>query len=504
MHDRQPRGAMTKRAAFFALVSAFASAGALAQPLSFRAVASTLPFTPLHSHVAGHLGESVIAFGGISGQGMHSIAQATGIVAFPLSVYNENIYLLDQGAGTLRTASTAHLSPALRQRLRKSNAGEVQFGSYLYVYGGYGPVSETEWFTAASALRIDLAVVDEAIRAGSPVPESAFTIIPCPQAEVAGTVIVKLGGGKFALVGGSNFRGDYGLGESNPQPFSNNYSDSVHIFDASQGYAAPTDTFTDAFWLHRRDLNAMPVTLPDGAPGATRSGFAMVCGVFNGPGPWENPATYALGDNGVMVFDTYTQKMNQYEAGNISFYNGDGQNRLVILGGLSFQVWDGTDFYYDFLVPWVTDITEQTMDDGNFVSGAERVIGQMPLPLTNTRLFLRPNIPVYDNGQVRLRDLPHNEHLIARTFGGLSAVNPGPEPTTFASANVYDVYVVVGVRGDVDKDGAVAFSDLNIILSQFGLIGPLFTYSGDLNLDGTVSFADLNIVLSNFGSSTPG
>jgi hypothetical protein len=51
--------------------------------------------------------------------------------------------------------------------------------------------------------------------------------------------------------------------------------------------------------------------------------------------------------------------------------------------------------------------------------------------------------------------------------------------------------------GDTNGDNMVNFSDLNTVLSEFGLTG--LGLSGDLNNDGTVNFADLNAVLSAFG-----
>jgi hypothetical protein len=127
---------------------------------------------------------------------------------------------------------------------------------------------------------------------------------------------------------------------------------------------------------------------------------------------------------------------------------------------------------------------------------SEVIIGRTPLPFTNTHLLLQDNIPHNANGQVMLDDMPHNEVLLGKIYGGLFAQEPGAAPVTFASSTVYKVYISVGVRGDANKDGIVNFSDLNAILSQFGGPG-----SSDLNLDGVVNFTDLNTVLSNFGAT---
>ena len=122
------------------------------------------------------------------------------------------------------------------------------------------------------------------------------------------------------------------------------------------------------------------------------------------------------------------------------------------------------------------------------------IIGNTPLPFTNTHLLLKSNIPSNGNGQVLLDDMPHNEVLIGRIYGGLFGQEASASPVTFASSTVYNVYMKVGVPGDVNKDGVVNFADLNAILGQFGQPG-----FADLNLDGVVNFADLNTVLLNFG-----
>lgn len=72
----------------------------------------------------------------------------------------------------------------------------------------------------------------------------------------------------------------------------------------------------------------------------------------------------------------------------------------------------------------------------------------------------------------------------------------GPDASTDASSGVWSFETAI--LGDVTGDNQVDFSDLNTVLTQFGLIAPGLT--ADVNGDGTVNFTDLNIVLSNFGA----
>ncbi len=485
--------------------SALLTAAASAQPLSVRWEATALPFSPLHSYTAGHLGDSVLFFTGISGQGLHNLVQGNGtIVAFPLSVFSDQVHMVDTGSSTLYSGSIAHFSEAMRNRLRITNAAEIQLGDTLYIYGGYGPIEGvSEWYTYASVVAVDLVAVDAALRANSPIPESAFTVLPSTAAQVAGASMIRMGG-MFALIGGSNFEGDYGLGFNNPQPFTNTYSDRVHIFDSSVSMTVPQETFVDPYWLHRRDMMAAPITLSNGE-GGTRYGFTVPGGVFNAVFPWENPLTYGVGDTEVATDVNFIQRMNQYEAGRVSLFSESaGANRIVLMGGITFQVYDEVfkEWYYDFTIPWSDTITELTCINGAYVADSEISIGETPLPVSNARFILAANMPTNVNEQIMLDDMPHNEHLIGRIYGGLAADSPSPEPPTWAASVVYNVYMAVGVRGDVNKDGVVNFSDLNILLGQYNQVGSLLP--ADLNLDGTVNFADLNVVLSNFNSTTPG
>ncbi|MBL0922222.1 MAG: hypothetical protein IBJ10_08860 [Phycisphaerales bacterium] len=491
-------------AALAGVAGGLGGAPASAQPVSVRWEASALPFTPLHSYASGSYGNGKVFVTGISGQGLHFLIQGHGeTVAFPLSVYSDKIYVLDESSGQLFTGGTAHLSASLRDRLRVTNSAQVQFGNTLYIYGGYGPVEGvSEWYTYASVVAVDLAAVDAAVRAGQPVPEAAFNVMASGASQVAGGNLVRMGD-KFALVGGSNFEGDYGLGFNNPQIFTNTYSDSVHVFDSTVSMTTPIETFVDPYWLHRRDMQALPITLGMGE--GSRYGFSAPGGVFNAVFPWENPLVYGLGDTEVTTDVKFIQKMNQYEGAHVSLYSAStGDNRLILMGGLTFQVYDDFfgEWYYDFTVPWSDTITQLTVNSGGaFVADSEIFVGSMPLPMSNGRFHVASNIPQNENHQILLDQVPHNEHLIGRVYGGLAADSASAEPPTWASSVVHNVYMAVGVRGDVNKDGVVNFADLNILLGQYNQSGAL---SADMNLDGTVNFADLNVVLSNFNSTTPG
>lgn len=57
--------------------------------------------------------------------------------------------------------------------------------------------------------------------------------------------------------------------------------------------------------------------------------------------------------------------------------------------------------------------------------------------------------------------------------------------------------LMVMCYGDADLDGLVSFSDMSVVLGNYGQAGAGLT--GDLNHDGVVDFTDLSLVLSNYG-----
>lgn len=60
---------------------------------------------------------------------------------------------------------------------------------------------------------------------------------------------------------------------------------------------------------------------------------------------------------------------------------------------------------------------------------------------------------------------------------------------------------VATCAGDANGDGSVDFTDLDIVLSDYGMSGPAGSLLGDLDSSGAVDFVDLNIVLSSYGTT---
>jgi autotransporter-associated beta strand protein len=66
------------------------------------------------------------------------------------------------------------------------------------------------------------------------------------------------------------------------------------------------------------------------------------------------------------------------------------------------------------------------------------------------------------------------------------------------NAAVKQVTIMPALYGDVNLDGTVDFSDLNILLANYGQSGKVWR-TGDFSHDGSVGLTDLSLLLSNYG-----
>lgn len=110
----------------------------------------------------------------------------------------------------------------------------------------------------------------------------------------------------------------------------------------------------------------------------------------------------------------------------------------------------------------------------------------------NANAWVRREVRVSDflapTSQMRLR-------FVARDEGTGSIVEAGVDDVT-----LFTVTTCTALAGDIDGDGAVDFTDLNLVLSSYSQTGAPGAIVGDADYDGVVGFADLNLVLSNYGS----
>ncbi|MFG0329562.1 MAG: hypothetical protein ACF8PN_06635 [Phycisphaerales bacterium] len=431
-----------RRYALAMVATGFIAGTAAAQVVSVRSeVDSSRSFTPLQSYTMAESHDGLLFFCGLKSMGRHDLAR-DGRESFPGEHFNRSVHLFDLDTKTTLSGSIEHFSATMLETLTVTNPQSVQYGDTLYIYGGYGPVSDSRgWATRDTVTTVDLAAVRDAIVQQQPIPESAFVSQTAPLAQVAGGRILKLGG-YHLLVGGAGFIGNY----ADIDNFVTQYSERIHLFDPNRSFIDPVRTWVDPEY-HRRDGNVTPITI--GPYGDQRPGFLFHGGVFKPgnefqPEAWEHPLTFDSGDMTVTVDRSFEQMMNQYEGARVSFHSeSKGENYIITMGGLSASRWDGSQFVPDFAIPWVIDASMITTRDGRAVD--ERIVGAAINPVTNTEFVPNAALPTNSIGQILWDELPPGETLLGHYYGGIEARSPGSSAITEASSRVYAVY------GTIDK-----------------------------------------------------
>jgi hypothetical protein len=412
---------------------------ALAQDISTSVeVSGSRSFVPLQSYAVGEIDGSLLFFCGLADMGLHSFGES----AFPVNKFSTMVHMVDRATGDVTSASISHLTAGKRRALTVTAPAYVQYGDTLYLYGGYGPpVGFADFHTRATVSAINLAAVKQAIEDAVPIQGSAIIVSTSSAAKVAGGGIVKFGD-RFALICGADADSEY---NNAPDP---EYSNVIHIFDRTVSMTAPVETLDDGLGfdspMHRRDVNVLPVTLPDS--GGTRPGFIVVCGVFESAVfPWENPLIWGEGDSLPFMDDTFVQHIGQYEGPIASFYSEARDiNHALIYSGISGYNYDSGsgEFNWNPSTPWTTEAAQLQIGSGVFLD--EAVVGEMPWPVTNARLIVEDSLPQNDLGQILIDQLPtETQILLGRIYGGIAADMPGDFPPTSGSSAVLDVYITV-------------------------------------------------------------
>lgn len=510
MKSQSTRQVRSLLATFAMTISLGAIAGTtVAQPAASRTELVSPNLGPIQSYSMGHLNGRLFFFNGISGMGLHGFAQ--GRESFPQNVFNEEIIMYDPATDTRYASGIDHLPTDLQLLLVVTNAAAVQYDEHLFIHGGYGHVPDgRRMATHGFVLDVDLSQIEAALLNGQPAPPAAFNILHSPESRVAGASIVKLGR-YYALIGGSNFVGDYGFAPT----FSSTYSKQVHIFDSELSHTEPVKTYFHA-QLRRRDLNASPITL--GSGGMKRHGFAIHAGVFKpneGFNVWEHPLVFDEADGTMWIERDFVQYMNQYHGPHASLHSEtNGANYFVTYGGLSSSNWDAENkrFLPNPIIPWVTDISLLVMNDDHFK--AETVIGQAEKPITNGELVVADHIATNAVGQILWDELPPGESLIGHIYGGIEAAFPANSAPTIASPNVYAAYITVdeirlrassvipGQNATLTVTGADAGETIQFAYSVRGR-GRTYVPSLDLRMDLKAPLEDLGAVVADeYGEAT--
>ena len=274
---------------------------------------------------------------------------------------------------------------------------------------------------------------------------------------------------------------------------------------------------------------------PFGDPPTDVSATALVFGVPNYDGVWLDDARLVMSDFGSVVeLDVTSDPMSPGVRTLIANIDGASGGVSVDASG---NLYTGNGFAFDPNGTKTGDIkafAPALYENGPVDFVNEGVLIGTVLSAVSLRFDAEGNLFVgggdfFDSGEFGYLGVIHAD-AIAAALGGagpldinnpaqLRRLTPLADPAAFYGAfsnpatgevvvtsvdfstNIATWSASVGpwaLAGDADGDNAVGFSDLGIVLGQFGMEGA--GLQGDVNNDGVVNFDDLAIVLGAFGT----
>jgi len=431
--------------------------------LSLSVFSQTTPFSiyiePMN--ISGLGGLQAYAFGQHNGKWVVVGGRLDGLhrrepfAAFDIAGNNNQIIVIDPVSQQKWTAPITSLSVALQEQLSSTNMEFHQEGNYLYIIGGYG-------YNSASAARktfdnltaIDVpAVIDAVIGATS--FTSYFRQISDIQFAVTGGHLKKINN-TFYLIGGNKFDGNYNpIG--NPT-YTQAYTNAIRKFNLTDDGTMVTlthlPTITDVTNLHRRDYNAVPQILPNGAEGIT-----AFSGVFQPTVDLPFLNCVNIDSISYAVNNTFQQYYNHYHCAVLPLYSSSSNEmHNVFFGGIA-QYYDSLGILVqDNNVPFVKTIARVTRNSAGTMAEYKLPVDMPSLLGSGAEFIPIRSVPHFNNEVFKLDDFTADSTLVGYIYGGISSTaanifftNTGTQSS--ASSQIFKVYVI--------KNPTVGIHDLN-------------------------------------------
>jgi len=375
--------------------------------------------------------------------------------AFDIIGNNNQIIVIDPVSQQKWTAPITSLSVGLQEQLSSTNMEFHQEGNYLYIIGGYG-------YNTASAARktfdnltaIDVPSVISAIISGTSIT-SYFRQISDAQFAVTGGHLKKINN-TFYLIGGNKFDGNYNP-MGNPT-YTQVYTDAIRKFNVSDNGSTITithlPTITDAANLHRRDYNAVPQILPNGAEGIT-----AFSGVFQPTVDLPFLNCVNIDSTTYIVNNTFQQFYNHYHCAVLPLYSAtNNEMHNVFFGGIA-QYYDSLGLLVqDNNVPFVKTIARVTRNASGTMAEYKLPVEMPSLLGAGAEFIPIQSVPQFSNEVFKLDNFTGDSTLVGYIYGGISSTaanifftNTGTQSS--ASSQIFKVYVI--------KNSTVGIHDLN-------------------------------------------
>jgi hypothetical protein len=202
-------------------------------------------------------------------------------------------------------------------------------------------------------------------------------------------------------------------------------------------------TITDAANLHRRDYNAVPQILPNGAEGIT-----AFSGVFQPTVDLPFLNCVNIDSAGYAVNNTFQQYYNHYHCAVLPLYStSNNEMHNVFFGGIA-QYYDSLGILVqDNNVPFVKTIARVTRNSVGTMAEFKLPVEMPSLLGAGAEFIPITSVPHFNNEVFKLDDFTADTTLVGYIYGGISSTaanifftNTGSQSS--ASSQIFKVYVI--------------------------------------------------------------
>ncbi|RAJ05472.1 hypothetical protein LX64_02630 [Chitinophaga skermanii] len=308
--------------------------------------------------------------------GFHGTDPTSPGFQFPRKYNNTNLIVLTFNNGTVTRTSAAlpaSLSKDMIDQLSSTNMQFIQNGDNLYIVGGYGKNSDSNFVTYNKMIKIQVSSVVKAVKSGSTISPNYFTDVST-TVDAKSQVALQLTGGDliqtgqyYNFVGGQNFTGDYTM---NSQGVYANAAYKVKFNGTNWTFnsiASDGGIGNDFGQFHRRDLTVAPYAY-------NANIFAVMLGGVFTPDDntaYPNPIILSpLSSAPYVIVNNFKQKTNLYDCARFTVYNkAVNGNAITLLGGIGYFAYKnyiaGDSLSPDIGLPFVRNITNIMVNDYN-------------------------------------------------------------------------------------------------------------------------------------------
>ncbi|GCD77215.1 hypothetical protein JCM31826_06970 [Thermaurantimonas aggregans] len=363
--------------------------------------------------------------------------------AFPASMNNTDIYVIDPVAKQFWTASVNSLPTGIREQFQSTNMNFHQEGDTLYIIGGYAfSASANGHITFPYLSTVRVSEVINAIKNNQSIGSFIKQIQDTLFAVTGGHL--KMIDNVFYLVGGHRFDGRYN--PMNNPTFTQRYTNQIRKFtvnnSGSQLSFGNVTAITDPIHLHRRDYNLVPQIYPNG-----KQGLMISSGVFqvNADLPYLYPVD--IFDSGYFPQPNFNQYLSNYHSAVLPLYDSvNNRMHTIFFGGMSQYYYQNGQLIQDNQVPFVRTISRVTRDANGQLTEYKLPVEMPSLKGSSAEFILNHAVPHYTNEVVKLHQITQDSVLVGYIYGGIqsTALNPfsnNQTNLTSADPGIYEVWL---------------------------------------------------------------